>query len=86
MTAFSVPVLAPELADGTPMPKICTVQFDVTPDGESPQERARDIREKESEPWARPICFGSEAERARRWVGGGRGDVELEVVKGVKVV
>ena len=52
----------------------------------SPQERARDIREKEREPGARPICFGSEAERARRWVGGGRGDVELEVVKGVKVV
>lgn len=44
--------------------------------------------EKERESGARVICFGSEAERARRWVEGGRGDVELEVVvvKGAKVV
>ena len=52
-----------------------------------PQERESDVKEKEREPGARAISFGSEAERARRWVGGGKGDVELEVVvKGVKVV
>lgn len=54
----------------------------------SPQERERDVREKEREPGAREICFGSEAGRARRWVGGGREDVVFGVVlvMGVKVV
>lgn len=81
-------MLAPELPDGTPIPTICTVQFGVASDGASPQDRARDVREKEREPGAREICFGSVAERARRWVGGGRGDVVLVVVvvEGVKVV
>lgn len=59
----------------------------VTSDGVSPQERERDVREKERQLGARVICFGSEAEGAKRRVGGGRGDAELEGgVKGVKVV
>ena len=87
VTAFAVPVLALELADTAPMPNICRVQSDVTSDGVSPQKRVRDVREKDRESGARASCFGSEAERAMRWVGGGRGDEELEVVvKGVKVV
>lgn len=72
------------------MPNIWTVQFAVICEEASPQERERDVREKESVLGARAICFGWEVERARRWVGGGRGEVgfELEagVVKGVKVV
>ncbi len=60
----------------------------VTAEGASPQERERDVREKERELGAREICFGEEAEGARRWVGGGRGDEGLEVVgvRGVKDV
>lgn len=90
VTALSVPVDVPEPADAAPMPNIWTVQFAVICEEASPQERERDVREKESVLGARAICFGWEVERARRWVGGGRGEVgfELEagVVKGVKVV
>ena len=79
---------APEPVDAAPVPTICSVQGDVTADCESPHERASEVREKEREPGAREICFGWEAERARRRVGGGKGDVELGFarVKGVKVV
>ncbi len=54
----------------------------------SAQERVREYTEKERKLGARDICLGWEAGGARRWVGGGRGDVELEgvVVRGVKVV
>lgn len=65
-----------------------SVQF-ASDGGPSPQERERDVREKEREPGAREIRFGSEAGRARRWVGGGRGDVGSEAVgavTGAKVV
>lgn len=52
-----------------------------------PQERERDVREKERELGARAICFGVEAGGARRRVGGGSGEVELVgAVVGAKVV
>ena len=48
----------------------------------SPQEREREVREKEREWGARAISFGAEAEGARRWVGGGRGDAGFEAGAG----
>lgn len=49
----------------------------------SPQERVRDAREKEREPGVRVIFFGDGGEDgARRWRGGGRGDVVVLEVGG----